>query len=90
MEIRRKGGKMIPRAKRKKGKQYDKRDYKKVAEANRLCLAIMVQTLKALKVRKTRIKMILYEIRYDFLNYEIWSVFKDVADKTGCDVREVF
>ena len=34
--------------------------------------------------------MILYEIRYDFLNYEIWSVFKDVADKTGCDVREVF
>lgn len=159
----------VARAKRKKGKQYDKRDYKKVAEANRLCLAcaieqayedlgwrdvrinrlvstydtqmckadelmkqgvadvptvlarqsgtwlgvdileiskdfgdeykqccyklclaIMVQTLKALKVRKTRIKMILYEIRYDFLNYEIWSVFKDVADKTGCDVREVF
>ena len=56
----------------------------------KLCLAIMVQTLKEMKVRKTRIKMILYEIRYDFLNYEIWSVFKDVADKTGCDVREVF
>ena len=159
----------VARAKKKKGKQYDKRDYKKVAEANRLCLAcaieqayedlgwrdvrinrlvstydkqmckadelmrqgvadvptvlarqagnwlgedliaiasdfgdeykqhcyrlclaILVQTLKVMKVNKLRIRMIVYEIRYDFLNYEIWSVYKAVADKTGCDVREVF
>ena len=33
----------VARAKRKKGKTYDKRDYKKVAEANRLCLACAIE-----------------------------------------------
>ena len=35
----------VARAKKKKGKQYDKRDYKKVAEANRLSLACAIEQL---------------------------------------------
>ena len=61
-------------------------DYRK--QCYYLCVGVLVKALRNLRVTKTRVKLIVIYIAQYKRNYELWSVYKHVAEVTGINVCE--